>query len=111
MHEKISSWMLGYAKDYDLVVSRQELMDAFKVYDLIANDIELNLGNKNSEDYKFCYQEIQNRGYKYESEIIQQMTSLIKDLNFKRPLNQNLYSILRENLNSIPNNTHTNFFS
>lgn len=111
-YAKISAWATEPLYAYDFVASKNELVEAFMVYDLIMNDIKFNLKCRYSDDYNFCCKEIRDKGYKYEPEIIQQMSLIIMNLNLKRPLDQNLYTTIKHYLNNVSSNgLTTNFFS
>ena len=99
---ELTSWATDARYTHNFVATRESLKEAFIIYDLILNDIEFNLQYRKSEEFNFAYQEIKNKGYKYEKEVIEQMILILEKLNLERPLKRNIYIDIKENLDLIP---------
>ena len=79
----------------------------------MLSDIKYNFLVQTCTEYKICYDFIKSQGYKYKPEIIAEMQRVLDELNFSKPLEENIYKTLKSNLNKVTKNTSnkiTNYF-
>lgn len=112
--DTLTEWEASSRYTSDFLGTVKEVYEAQRIFNLMLNELEYNFYNINSEDYIQCYNFIKANGYKYEEDIIQCLENIVNK-TIERPFQQNVYTLINNNLRSYFNNNdssnQTNLFN